>query len=82
MKSHLKPIMRRKFLEKGVVGGAMIAFLPFRKLFSFSAPLSDFYLKSDCYLSKEYLERLLEIASKYGGEFAEVYVRRSGYGSV
>ena len=95
MEYHLKPILRRKFLETGIAGGAIIAFLPFWKLFS--APSSESSLESDCSLSRDSLERLHEIASRYGSEFAEVYVkwkketdcaktksrlRRTGHGSV
>jgi len=71
---HNRPIKRRKFLETGFATGAVIATLPVRKLFSFPAPFSDTCLKSDHNLSKEYNERLLEIALKYGGEFGEVSV--------
>jgi hypothetical protein len=65
-------IKRRKFLEAGLAGGAAIATLPIRKLFSLHAPIPDTYLKADNKHSKEYQERLLKIARKYGGEFGEV----------
>ena len=71
---HFKRIKRRRFLETGIAGGAIIATFPLWKLFSFPAPLSDISLKSDHKLSKEYHERLLEIVLKYGGEFGEVSV--------
>ena len=74
MKSYFKPITRRKFLKKGVAGGAIIATLPVWKLFSFSAPPSDFYVNPAVDLSKETLEKLIKIALHKGGEFAEVYV--------
>ena len=74
MKSHLKPITRRNFLKTGVAGGFITATLPLWKLFSFSAPPSDFYVNPACNLSKETLEKLIAIALQRGGEFAEVYV--------
>jgi len=74
MKSYFKPITRREFLKTGVTGGAVIATLPLWKLFSFSAPPSDFYVNPACNLSKETLEKLIAIALQHGGEFAEVYV--------
>jgi hypothetical protein len=74
MKTHQIRIKRRKFLETGIASGAVIAAFPLWKLFSFPAPLSDICLKSDHKLSKEYHERLLEIALKYRGEFGEVSV--------
>ncbi len=74
MKSHLKPITRRKFLKTGIAGGFITATLPLWKLFSFSAPPSDFYVNPACNLSKETLEKLIKIALQRGGEFAEVYV--------
>jgi len=74
MKSYFKPITRRKFLKKGATGGAIIATLPVWKLFSFSAPPSDFYVNPAVNFSKEALEKLIKIALQKGGEFAEVYV--------
>lgn len=74
MKTHQKQIKRRKFLETGIASGAAIATFPVRKLFSFPAPFSDTRLKPDHKLSKEYRERILEIALRYGGEFGEVSV--------
>lgn len=74
MKRYFKPITRREFLKTGVTGGAVIATLPVWKLFSFSAPPSDFYVNPACNLSKETLEQLIKIALQKGGEFAEVYV--------
>jgi len=74
MKSYLKPITRRKFLKSGAAGGAIIATLPVWRLFSFSAPPSDFYVNPACNLSKETLEKLIKVALQKGGEFAEVYV--------
>jgi hypothetical protein len=71
---HLKRIKRRKFLETGIASGAVIATLPFRKFFSFPVPLSDCCLKSGHNLSKEFHEKLIEIALKYGSEFGEVSV--------
>jgi TldD protein len=73
MKSYFKPITRRKFLKKGVAGGAIIATLPVWKLFSYSAPPSDFYVNPAVNLSKETLEKIIKIALQKGGEFAEVY---------
>lgn len=74
MKNFLKPMMRRKFLETGIVGGALVALLPLQRFFALpSTP--DFLTKSDCSLSEESLEKLSEIASKYGSEFAEIYVK-------
>ena len=74
MKRYFKPITRREFLKTGVTGGAVIATLPVWKLFSLSAPPSDFYVNPACNLSKETLEKLIGIALQHGGEFAEVYV--------
>ena len=74
MKSYFKRITRRKFLKKGVAGGAIIATLPVWKLFSFSAPPSDFHVNPAVNLSKETLEKLIKIALQKGGEFAEIYV--------
>lgn len=71
---HNRLIKRRKFLETGIASGAVIAALPLWKLFSFPVPISDTCLKFGHHLSKEYHERLLEIALKYGGEFGEVSV--------
>ncbi|NIN01668.1 MAG: hypothetical protein GTO24_27290 [candidate division Zixibacteria bacterium] len=75
MKMHHRPIKRRKFLETGIASGAVIAALPFSKVFSFPAPFSDTCLKSNHNLSKEYHERLQEIALRYGAEFGEVSVK-------
>jgi len=77
MKKYLKPIPRRKFLKTGITGGAIIATLPVWKLFSFSAPPSDFHVNPAVNLSKETLEKLIKIALQNGGEFAEVYVEYS-----
>lgn len=74
MKRYFKPITRREFLKTGVTGGAVIATLPVWKLFSFSAPPSEFYVNPACNLSQETLEKLIKIALQKGGEFAEVYV--------
>ena len=74
MKTHQKPIKRRKFLETGIASGAVIVTFPLWKLVSVPAPLSNICLKSDHKLSKEYHKRLLKIALKYGGEFGEVSV--------
>jgi TldD protein len=74
VKSFFKPVTRRKFLKAGVTGGAVIATFPVWKLFSFSAPPSDFYVNPTVNLSRETLEKLIEIALQKGGEFAEVYV--------
>ena len=74
MKIYLKPITRRKFLKTGVAGGVITATLPIWKLFSFSAPPSDFYVNPACNLSKETLEKLIAVALQRGGEFSEVYV--------
>lgn len=86
MKNHSKPIMRRKVLETGVIGGAAIAFLHLWKLFSTSIHLSEFHCKSVIELSRETYEKLLEIACKYGCEFGDVCIkpksRRKAYGSV
>ena len=71
---HNRPIKRRIFLETGLASGAVIATIPVRKLFSFPAPFSDTCLNSDHNLPKEYYERLLKIALKYGSEFGEVSV--------
>ena len=77
MKKYLKPIPRRKFLKTGITGVAIIATLPVWKLFSFSAPPSDFHVNPAINLSKETLEKLIKIALQHGGEFAEVYVEYS-----
>ncbi len=74
MKSFFKPVTRRKFLKAGATGGAVIATYPVWKLFSFSAPSPDFYVNPTVNLSKETLEKLIDIALQKGGEFAEVYV--------
>ena len=74
MKTHHRPIKRRKFLKTGLVSGAFIAAFPVRKLFSFPTLLSDTCQKSHNILPREYHERLLDIALKYGGEFGEVSV--------
>jgi TldD protein len=74
MKRYFKPITRRKFLKSGIAGGAIMATYPVWKLFSFSTPPSDFFVNPACNLSKETLEKLIEIALQKGGEFAEVYV--------
>lgn len=74
MKGHFKPITRRKFLKTGMAGGAIMATLPVWKLFSFSAPPSDFYVNPVVNLSRETLDELLKVALQHGGEFAEVYV--------
>ena len=74
MKGYFKPITRRKFLKTGMAGGAIMATLPVWKLFSFSAPPTDFYVNPVVNLSRETLEKLLKAALQHGGEFAEVYV--------
>jgi TldD protein len=77
MKKYFKPITRRKFLKAGMAGGALMATLPVWRLFSFSAPPSDFYVNPAVNLSKETLEKLIKVALQHGGEFAEVYVEYS-----
>lgn len=74
MKSHGNLLRRRRFLKTGIAGGALMALLPFWKLLS--TPLSESSLKSSCKLSKDSPEKLLRITSKYGSEFAEIYVKR------
>lgn len=74
MKTYFKPVTRRKFLKTGAAGGVIITTLPIWKLCSCSAPPSDFYVNPASNLSKETLEKLIEIALRKGGEFAEIYV--------
>jgi TldD protein len=74
MKSYLQPITRREFMKAGLAGGTIIATAPVWKLFSFSEPPADFAVNPSVNLSKETLERLLQVALQHGGEFAEVYV--------
>jgi TldD protein len=74
MKRLLKPVTRRTFLKTGIAGGTVVATLPLWDLFSYSAPPGDFYVNPACNLSKETLEKLINIALQQGGEFAEVYV--------
>jgi len=75
--SYFKPVTRRKFLKTGIAGGTIIATYPVWKLFSFSAPPRDFYVNPAVNLSKETLEKLIEIALQRGGEFAEIYIEYS-----
>ncbi|MGB7297493.1 MAG: TldD/PmbA family protein [Candidatus Aminicenantales bacterium] len=82
MKSHFKPITRRKFLKTGLSGGAIVATVPLWKLFSFSDPPQDFAVNPAVNLSKETLERLLQAALQHGGEFAEVYVEYTVNNSI
>jgi len=72
--TYFKPVTRRKFLKTGIAGGTIIATHPVWKLFSFSAPPRDFYVNPAVNLSKETLEKLIEIALQRGGEFAEIYI--------
>jgi len=65
---------RRRFLKTGIAGGAVMALLPFWSLLS--TPLSESSLKSSCKLPKDSHKTLLKITSKYGSEFAEIYVKR------
>jgi hypothetical protein len=96
MKKSLRPMMRRELLETGIFGGAMIALLPLQRFFILPAN-PDFLTKSAYNFSEESLEKLSEIASKYGSEFAEIYpkfeketgsaktksrIRRSSHGRV
>ena len=74
MKSYFNPISRRKFLKAGVTGGTIIATYPAWKLFAFSHPPDDFHINPAVNLSKETLDKLIEVALQKGGEFAEVYV--------
>jgi len=73
----LKPVTRRTFLKDGIAGGTIVATLPLWDLFSNSAPPADFYVNPVCNLSRETLEKLIAIALRNGGEFAEVYVEYS-----
>ena len=82
MKSYFKPISRRTFLKAGTTGGAIVATYPIWSLFSCSAPPSDFYVNPACNLSQETLGKLIEIALKRGGKFAEVYVEYSVNNSI
>ncbi|MCK4943348.1 MAG: TldD/PmbA family protein [Candidatus Aminicenantes bacterium] len=74
MKRFLKPVSRRSFLKTSVAGGTIMATLPLWDLFSYSAPPADFYVNPACNLSRESIEKLINIALNNGGEFAEVYV--------
>jgi hypothetical protein len=56
-----KPLERRKFLKKGITGGAMIAAFPVWKSVN---PRQD-------YSPNESHRRLLKIVQKYGGEFGD-----------
>lgn len=82
MKSHFKPVTRRKFLKAGLSGGAIVATVPLWKLFSFSEPPQDFAVNPAVNLSKETLEKLLQVALQHGGEFAEVYVEYTVSNSI
>jgi TldD protein len=82
MKSHFKPITRRKFLKTGLSGGAIVATFPLWKLSAFSDPPQDFAVNPAVYLSKETLEKLLQVALQHGGEFAEVYVEYTVSNSI
>lgn len=84
MKSCFKPIKRRKFLKTGVTGGAFIVTLPLWKLISFSASVSDCHNRPDGYFIEQSQEKILNIALKHGGEFAEIKpeLRRNGYGRI
>ena len=82
VKSYFKPISRRTFLKAGTTGGAIVATYPIWSLFSCSAPPSDFYVNPACNLSQETLGKLIEIALKRGGKFAEVYVEYSVNNSI
>jgi TldD protein len=82
MKSYLKPITRRKFLKAGLSGGAVVATLPVWRLFAFAAPPADFYVNPAVNLSRETLEKLLQIALQHGGEFSEVYVEYTVNNSI
>lgn len=74
MKNYFKPVSRRTFLKTGLVGGAVVATLPLWDLFSYSSPPANFYVNPACNLSRETLQKLLQVALNQGGEFAEVYV--------
>ena len=62
MKSYFNPISRRKFLKAGVTGGTIIATYPAWKLFAFSHPPDDFHINPAVNLSKETLDKLIEVA--------------------
>jgi len=75
MDNYLKPLTRRKFLKSGFAGGFLIVAIPLWRLFSPTIFLSDYYVKPHANLSKNSLEKLLEISIRYGSEFGRVYVK-------
>jgi TldD protein len=73
MKNCFKPVTRRDFMKAGLTGGTIIATAPLWKLLSLSEPPADLAVNPAVNLSKETLEKLLQVALQHGGEFAEVY---------
>jgi TldD protein len=82
MKPYFKPVKRREFIKKGMAGGAVIATAPLWKLFSHSFPSPDITSNPPIDLDIETLNKLLSIALKNGGEFAEVYVEYNVSNSI
>lgn len=77
MKLYFKPLKRREFLKKSVVGGMAVASLPLWKHFSYAIPAYNVFEHSPFNLDKETLERLLKVALENGGDFSEIYIEHN-----
>jgi hypothetical protein len=62
---------RRKFLEKGIMGGVMIATFPLCNPFHSTATQSKSISPSHDYSQDESHRKLLKIVKTYGGEFGD-----------
>ena len=62
---------RRKFLKKGIIGGAIIATIPLWNPFHSTATQSKSISPCRDYSQAESHRILLKIVKKYGGEFGD-----------
>ncbi len=70
-------IKRRDFIRGGLNFGIFLAVEPFLKFYSVKDPEAILYSNPSFPLSKEEIKKLLEIALKRGGDFAEIYFEYS-----
>lgn len=71
MENFEKPAERRKFLEKAIMGGVMIATFPLWNPFHSTVPQSKSISPSHDYSQDESHQKLLKIVKTYGGEFGD-----------
>lgn len=82
MSKYFEPVSRREFIKKGITGGVVISTYPLWRHYAFAATESDFQVNPINDLSRKTIEKLLEQALEYGGEFAEVYAEYSVVNSI